>query len=191
MVSAPTLALARLAGIHHLKLPVSDLAWSLEWYRSRLGYQVQVEFVEQGTLMGYGLAREGPRPCQSRPAARPGPGPRRRRIRLLRHRRGRQGRYRPARPQARRASARADALAGRASIGWKIPPRYSTRTGTRLRFYTMQHHTDVAPPVRSPRSTIRGKPPSDASARKPLPRVLRLRRSETGGGTAGPEQGTG
>ena len=45
-----------LAGIHHLKLPVTDLARSLEWYRSRLGYQVQVEFVEQGTLMGCGLA---------------------------------------------------------------------------------------------------------------------------------------
>ena len=45
-----------LAGIHHLKLPVADLARSLEWYRSRLGYQVQVEFVEQGTLMGVGLA---------------------------------------------------------------------------------------------------------------------------------------
>jgi catechol 2,3-dioxygenase-like lactoylglutathione lyase family enzyme len=45
-----------LAGIHHLKLPVTDLARSLDWYRSRLGYQVQVEFVEQGTLMGVGLA---------------------------------------------------------------------------------------------------------------------------------------
>src|SRR2546428_13965360 len=45
-----------LAGIHHLKLPVTDLARSLEWYRSRLGYQVQVEFVEQGTLVGCGLA---------------------------------------------------------------------------------------------------------------------------------------
>ena len=45
-----------LAGIHHLKLPVTDLARSLEWYRSRLGYQLQIEFVEQGTLMGYALA---------------------------------------------------------------------------------------------------------------------------------------
>ena len=26
-----------LAGIHHLKLPVTDLARSREWYRSRLG----------------------------------------------------------------------------------------------------------------------------------------------------------
>ena len=44
-----------LAGIHHLKLPVTDLARSLEWYRSRLGYDVKVEFVEHGTVMGYGL----------------------------------------------------------------------------------------------------------------------------------------
>ncbi len=45
-----------LAGVHHLKLPVTDLARSLDWYQSRLGYRVQVEFVEQGQLMGYGLA---------------------------------------------------------------------------------------------------------------------------------------
>ena len=32
-----------LAGIHHFKLPVTDLAQSLEWYRSRLGYDVQAE----------------------------------------------------------------------------------------------------------------------------------------------------
>src|SRR2546430_6131949 len=44
-----------LAGVHHLKLPVSDLARSIEWYRSRLGYAVEIEFVEQGTLMGVAL----------------------------------------------------------------------------------------------------------------------------------------
>ena len=27
----------RFAGVHHLKLPVSDLRRSQEWYRSRLG----------------------------------------------------------------------------------------------------------------------------------------------------------
>jgi hypothetical protein len=32
------------------------MARSREWYQSRLGYQVQIEFVEQGRLMGYGLA---------------------------------------------------------------------------------------------------------------------------------------
>src|SRR5260370_31146031 len=52
-----------LAGIHRLKLPVTDLARSREWYRSRLGYQVQVEFVEQDQLMGYALSHPngGPR----------------------------------------------------------------------------------------------------------------------------------
>src|SRR5258708_23845231 len=44
-----------LAGVHHLKLPVTNLARSREWYHSRLGYQVQIEFVEQGQLMGYAL----------------------------------------------------------------------------------------------------------------------------------------
>src|SRR6266446_3273202 len=44
-----------LAGIHHLKLPVTDLARSREWYQSRLGYKVKIEFVEQGQLVGYVL----------------------------------------------------------------------------------------------------------------------------------------
>jgi len=44
-----------LAGVHHLKLPVSDLARSRQWYRARLGYEVTMEFVEQGRLMGYVL----------------------------------------------------------------------------------------------------------------------------------------
>lgn len=45
----------QLAGIHHVKLPVTDLARSREWYQTRLGYRVQIEFIEQGQLMGYGL----------------------------------------------------------------------------------------------------------------------------------------
>ena len=44
-----------LAGVHHLKLPVSDLTRSAEWYQSRLGYRVAAEFAEQGTLMGYAM----------------------------------------------------------------------------------------------------------------------------------------
>src|SRR5205823_3859258 len=59
-----------LAGIHHLKLPVTDLARSLEWYRRRLGYQVQIEFVEQGTLMGVGLAHPAGGPDARKPGAR-------------------------------------------------------------------------------------------------------------------------
>src|SRR6516162_10062824 len=52
-----------LAGVHHLKLPVADLARSREWYRSRLGYELQAEIVEQGQRMGLALAHPngGPR----------------------------------------------------------------------------------------------------------------------------------
>jgi catechol 2,3-dioxygenase-like lactoylglutathione lyase family enzyme len=50
MGSAPALD-----GIHHLKLPVSDLARSLAWYQERLGYEVMHEFVEDGTLMGIAM----------------------------------------------------------------------------------------------------------------------------------------
>jgi catechol 2,3-dioxygenase-like lactoylglutathione lyase family enzyme len=41
-----------LAGIHHVKLPVSDLARSRAWYESRLGYVMEMEFVEEGVVMG-------------------------------------------------------------------------------------------------------------------------------------------
>lgn len=44
-----------LSGIHHVKLPVRDLPRSLEWYRSRLGYQVGIEFIEHGELMGVAM----------------------------------------------------------------------------------------------------------------------------------------
>ena len=50
---APALAdVPALAGIHHLKLPVTDLSRSLDWYQSRLGYRVQVEFVERASSWG-------------------------------------------------------------------------------------------------------------------------------------------
>ncbi len=143
-----------LAGIHHLKLPVTDLARSLDWYRSRLGYDVQVEFVEQGTLMGYALAH---------PAGGPNLG-----LRLD--------------PDRARAAAGFDYFAigvpdkaaiddlarmldelgqphagvHRASLGW-ILPEVLDPDGHALRFYTVEHHTDVAPgetaTIHDPRET--------------------------------------
>jgi catechol 2,3-dioxygenase-like lactoylglutathione lyase family enzyme len=44
-----------LSGIHHVKLPVSDLDRSREWYTSVLGLRVEIEFVEDGRLMGLAL----------------------------------------------------------------------------------------------------------------------------------------
>jgi catechol 2,3-dioxygenase-like lactoylglutathione lyase family enzyme len=45
----------RLDGIHHLKLPVTDLQRSLAWYRTHLGYQPMMEFIEDGVVMGIAM----------------------------------------------------------------------------------------------------------------------------------------
>jgi catechol 2,3-dioxygenase-like lactoylglutathione lyase family enzyme len=42
----------QLNGVHHVKLPVRDLARARAWYESRLGYRGAIEFVENGQLMG-------------------------------------------------------------------------------------------------------------------------------------------
>jgi catechol 2,3-dioxygenase-like lactoylglutathione lyase family enzyme len=44
-----------LDGIHHLKLPVTDLQRSFAWYEDRLGYLVMKEFVEDGVVMGLAM----------------------------------------------------------------------------------------------------------------------------------------
>ena len=131
-----------LAGIHHLKLPVTDLDRSREWYLSRLGYQVQMEFVEQGRLMGVALSHPNGGP----PLA----------LRLD--------------PERARAAAgfdyfaigvpdkdAIDQLAARltgfgeqhagvhwASIGWILPELHDP-DGHEVRFYTIQHHTELDP----------------------------------------------
>jgi catechol 2,3-dioxygenase-like lactoylglutathione lyase family enzyme len=45
----------RLAGIHHLKVHVSDVRRSALWYQRVLGYQPVAEFTEADRLVGYGL----------------------------------------------------------------------------------------------------------------------------------------
>src|SRR5579863_9544150 len=45
----------RLEGVHHLKLPVSDLGRTEAWYARVLGYQRSTEFVEEGELKGIGM----------------------------------------------------------------------------------------------------------------------------------------
>jgi catechol 2,3-dioxygenase-like lactoylglutathione lyase family enzyme len=131
-----------LAGVHHLKLPVADLATSREWYHSRLGYELQAEFVEQGRLMGLALAH-------------PNGGPQ---LAL---------RLDPERAQAAagfdyfavgvpdkeaidRLAARLTALGDQhagvhwASTGWILPMLHDP-DGHEVRFYTHQHHTEPEP----------------------------------------------
>jgi catechol 2,3-dioxygenase-like lactoylglutathione lyase family enzyme len=128
-----------LAGIHHLKLPVSDLDRSLAWYRSRLGYEVQIKFVEQGNLMGVGMRHPGGGPDLG--------------LRLDPDRARAAAGFDyfaigvPDRSAMDRLAGRLDALsqahAGvhQASFGW-ILPEVLDPDGHALRFYTMEHHTD-------------------------------------------------
>ena len=44
-----------IAGIHHVKLPVSDVARSRDWYAEALGLQVSQEFRDDGELSGVGM----------------------------------------------------------------------------------------------------------------------------------------
>jgi catechol 2,3-dioxygenase-like lactoylglutathione lyase family enzyme len=131
-----------LAGVHHLKLPVTDLTRSLEWYRSRLGYAAQIEFVEKGRLMGCAMAHPNGGPALA--------------LRLD--------------PERARAAAgfdyfsigvpdkaAIDDLAARltrlgeqhagvhwATIGWILPQLHDP-DGHEVRFYTRQQHTEFQP----------------------------------------------
>jgi catechol 2,3-dioxygenase-like lactoylglutathione lyase family enzyme len=44
-----------LRGFHHVKLPVADVIRSRDWYQRVLGFEVALEFVEDGVLMGLAL----------------------------------------------------------------------------------------------------------------------------------------
>ena len=128
-----------LAGIHHVKLPVTDLARSREWYQSRLGYQLQMEFVEQGRLMGYGLAH---------PNGGPQLG-----LRLSPERARAAAGFDyfaigvPDREAIDQLAARLTTLGERhagvhwATIGWILPGLHDP-DGHEVRFYTMEHHTE-------------------------------------------------
>jgi catechol 2,3-dioxygenase-like lactoylglutathione lyase family enzyme len=137
---ATTDAAPRLAGVHHLKLPVSDLERSIGWYERTLGYERGVEFVEQGKLMGVGMVHPagGPRlglrldPARARAAA----GFDYFSIGV------------PDKSSIEDLAARLDSLGERhagvhfASIGWILPELHDP-DGHEVRFYTVEHHTAV------------------------------------------------
>ena len=48
-----------IGGIHHVKLPVTDVAASRAWYERVLGFELEIEFEEDGVVRGVGLRRDG------------------------------------------------------------------------------------------------------------------------------------
>ena len=129
----------RLDGIHHVKLPVRDLARSRAWYESRLGYLAAIEFSEQGKLMGIVMRHPngGPelalRLDPARAAAAAGFDdfaigvPSREAIEDL----------------ADRLTAAGEQHAGVhvATIGWILPELHDP-DGHEIRFYTTTHHSE-------------------------------------------------
>jgi catechol 2,3-dioxygenase-like lactoylglutathione lyase family enzyme len=129
-----------LDGVHHLKLPVSDLARARAWYESRLGYRVTTEFTEHGTVLGLAMTHPNGGPMLA--------------LRLD-----------PERAEAAAGfdyfsigvptKEALDALAERltglgethagvhfATIGWILPDTHDP-DGHEVRFYTSQHHTET------------------------------------------------
>jgi catechol 2,3-dioxygenase-like lactoylglutathione lyase family enzyme len=143
-----------LDGIHHLKLPVADLDRSLAWYQTRLGYQLQVEFIEGGVRMGVALHHPNGGPAlalrldPARAAAAAGFDyfsigvPDKAAIQAL----------------AQRLTNLGEDHAGVhfASLGWILPMLHDP-DGHEVRFYTTQHHTDPDPDavatIHDPRET--------------------------------------
>ena len=131
-----------LDGVHHLKLPVTDLNRSIDWYRTRLGYAVAVEFHEQGNLTGVVLSHPdgGPQlglrldPDRARAAA----GfdyfaigvPDKTAMEAL----------------AAHLTGLGEAHAGVhfATIGWILPLLHDP-DGHEVRFYTTDQHTELGP----------------------------------------------
>jgi catechol 2,3-dioxygenase-like lactoylglutathione lyase family enzyme len=58
------------SGIHHVKLPVSDVTRSRAWYERVLGFETVIEFVEHGVVEGVALRCDN---CQPQLALRHDP----------------------------------------------------------------------------------------------------------------------
>jgi catechol 2,3-dioxygenase-like lactoylglutathione lyase family enzyme len=131
-----------LADVHHLKLPVSDLDRSIEWYASRLGYQVVIEFRQHGQRAGVSMTHPNGGPMLGL---------------ILDPRRARASAgfdyFSIGVPDRQRLEALAGHLSGLgeahagvqfATLGW-ILPMLRDPDGHEVRFYSMESHTQTDP----------------------------------------------
>jgi catechol 2,3-dioxygenase-like lactoylglutathione lyase family enzyme len=128
-----------LDGVHHVKLPVSDLDQTHAWYASRLGYRPAIRFTEHGQATGLVMAHPNGGPMLS--------------FVLDPERAARTSGFdyfsigvpdKGALEQlAERLRALGEAHAGVhfATIGWILPDTHDP-DGHEVRFYTTDHHTD-------------------------------------------------
>ncbi|MEO8899017.1 MAG: VOC family protein [Candidatus Dormibacter sp.] len=135
---AATDTVPELAGVHHLKLPISDVEQSFAWYQRTLGYERTVEFVEEGRLMGIGMRHPAGGPLMT--------------LRLDPDRARAAAGFDyfsigvPDKATLETWAARFDALGERhagvhfATIGWILPELHDP-DGHEVRFYTMEQHS--------------------------------------------------
>lgn len=131
-----------LDGVHHLKLPVADLDRSIEWYRSRLGYEVVIVFRDRGERTGVTMAH-------------PDGGPMLGLVRAPDRARAAAGfdYFSIGVPDRARLVALADHLTGLgeqhagvhfATVGWILPMLHDP-DGHEVRFYSTESHTGLDP----------------------------------------------
>jgi catechol 2,3-dioxygenase-like lactoylglutathione lyase family enzyme len=136
--------LPQLDGVHHVKLPVRDLAVSVEWYVSRLGYRRRLDFVEQGRLMGVTMTHAGGGPTI---ALRLDPELAARAAGFDYFSIGVPGKE-AIEQLAERLTNLGEQHAGVhfATIGWTLPMLHDP-DGHEVRFYTTDHHTELGDEV--------------------------------------------
>lgn len=132
-----------LAGVHHVKLPVSDLDRSIDWYGSRFGYRIVITFRDGGERSGVVLAHPNGGPMVGLVLSPPD------RVQAA----GGFDYFSIAVPDRAAMVELADHLTGLgeqhagvhfATNGWILPMLHDP-DGHEVRFYTTEEHTPLDP----------------------------------------------